>query len=63
MAKERWLGRKILEVVSSEFRDRSMDFYVRSFCVHVRRGLWLNGCFLVKGRDTLWRVVSLLSTV
>ncbi|KAH8096786.1 pseudouridine synthase [Cristinia sonorae] len=27
MAKGRWLGRKILEVVSSEFRDRSMDFY------------------------------------
>ncbi len=29
MAKGRWLGREILEVVSTEFRDRSMEFYVR----------------------------------
>ena len=29
MAKERWLGREILEVVSTEFRDRSMEYYVR----------------------------------
>lgn len=28
MAKGRWLGREILEVVSTEFRDRSMEFYV-----------------------------------
>ncbi|KAI5889974.1 pseudouridine synthase [Schizophyllum commune H4-8] len=27
MAKERWIGREILEVVSTEFRDRSMEFY------------------------------------
>ncbi|KAI0767185.1 pseudouridine synthase [Fomes fomentarius] len=27
MAKGRWLGREILEVVSTEFRDRSMEFY------------------------------------
>ncbi|KIY51459.1 pseudouridine synthase [Fistulina hepatica ATCC 64428] len=27
MAKERWLGRELLEVVTSEFRDRSTDFY------------------------------------
>ncbi|KAF9262670.1 pseudouridine synthase [Marasmius fiardii PR-910] len=26
-AKERWLGREILEVVSTEFRDRSMEYY------------------------------------
>ena len=30
MAKGRWLGREILEVVSTEFRDRSMEFYVRT---------------------------------
>jgi hypothetical protein len=30
MAKGRWLGREILEVVSTEFRDRSMEYYVRS---------------------------------
>jgi len=30
-AKERWLGREILEVVSTEFRDRSMEYYVCSF--------------------------------
>ncbi|KAJ8463436.1 hypothetical protein ONZ51_g10253 [Trametes cubensis] len=27
MAKGRWLGREILEIVSTEFRDRSMEFY------------------------------------
>ena len=31
MAKGRWLGREILEVVSTEFRDRSMEFYVRLY--------------------------------
>lgn len=29
MTKERWIGREILEVVSTEFRDRSMEYYVR----------------------------------
>lgn len=28
-AKGRWLGRPILEVFSSEFRDRSIDYYVK----------------------------------
>jgi tRNA pseudouridine synthase 9 len=28
MAKERWWGREILEVVSTEFRERSMEYYV-----------------------------------
>ena len=34
MAKGRWLGREMLEVVSTEFRDRSIDYYVSSsnFC-------------------------------
>ncbi|KAJ3711599.1 pseudouridine synthase [Lentinula raphanica] len=26
-AKERWIGRELLEVVSTEFRDRSMEYY------------------------------------
>ena len=26
--KERWIGRGLLEVVSTEFRDRSVDYYV-----------------------------------
>lgn len=26
--KQRWLGRQILEVVSTEFRDRSVEYYV-----------------------------------
>ncbi|KAH7883344.1 pseudouridine synthase [Phlebopus sp. FC_14] len=26
-AKERWIGREILEIVSTEFRDRSMEYY------------------------------------
>ena len=30
MAKGRWLGREILEIISTEFRDRSMEYYVRS---------------------------------
>ena len=37
MAKERWLGRELLEVVSTEFRDRSMEYYVRVFVFHSRR--------------------------
>lgn len=34
MAKGRWLGREMLEVVSTEFRDRSIDYYVSpsNFC-------------------------------
>jgi hypothetical protein len=32
-AKERWLGRELLEVVSTEFRDRSMEYYVRYISV------------------------------
>ena len=31
MTKQRWIGRELLEVVSTEFRDRSMEYYVRSF--------------------------------
>lgn len=27
MAKERWMGREVLEMVSTEFRDRSMEYY------------------------------------
>ncbi|GJE98159.1 pseudouridine synthase domain-containing protein [Phanerochaete sordida] len=27
MAKGRWLGREILEIISTEFRDRSMEYY------------------------------------
>ena len=33
MAKQRWIGREILELVSSEFRDRSIEYYVRVYCV------------------------------
>jgi hypothetical protein len=28
MTKERWIGRELLEIVSTEFRDRSMEYYV-----------------------------------
>jgi tRNA pseudouridine synthase 9 len=37
MAKERWLGRELLEVVSTEFRDRSMEYYVRVFSFSCRQ--------------------------
>ena len=34
MAKGRWLGREMLEIVSTEFRDRSIDYYVSpKFCL------------------------------
>ena len=44
MAKGRWLGREILEVVSTEFRDRSVEYYVCRFfpngcCVTDRFGV------------------------
>ena len=29
MAKGRWLNREMLEIVSTEFRDRSIEYYVR----------------------------------
>ena len=29
MTKMRWIGRELLEDVSTEFRDRSMEYYVR----------------------------------
>jgi hypothetical protein len=31
MAKGRWLNREILEIVSTEFRDRSIEYYVWFF--------------------------------
>lgn len=31
MAKGRWFDREILEVVSTEFRDRSVEYYVSAF--------------------------------
>jgi hypothetical protein len=33
MAKGRWLGRELLEIVSTEFRDRSMEYYVCNLCI------------------------------
>ena len=34
MTKMRWIGRELLEVVSTEFRDRSMEYYVRFLPCH-----------------------------
>jgi hypothetical protein len=34
MAKQRWWGRELLEVVSTEFRERSTAYYVRSSRKH-----------------------------
>ena len=31
MTKQRWIGRELLEVISTEFRDRSMEYYVGQF--------------------------------
>jgi hypothetical protein len=33
MAKQRWWGREILELVSTEFRDRSIEYYVRTVSI------------------------------
>jgi hypothetical protein len=32
--KDRWIGRELLEVVSTEFRDRSVEYYVRRVPSH-----------------------------
>ena len=53
MTKMRWIGRELLEVVSTEFRDRSMEYYV-------------SGCptsdmpFLTRCRDMHWNRASRL---
>lgn len=43
-AKGRWLGRPILEVFSSEFRDRSIDYYVS--CSNLSLQYLLNKSFI-----------------
>ena len=50
MAKGRWLGRELLEIVSTEFRDRSMEYYVRLNC-----SILTENCLIstVKDRDML----------
>lgn len=55
MTKMRWIGRELLEVVSTEFRDRSMEYYVGrhiSVCVceiiiftsEIRSRVWSDNC-------------------
>ena len=41
MTKLRWIGRELLEVVSTEFRDRSMEYYVRMGPNSYRMTGWL----------------------
>ena len=48
MAKGRWLGREILEVVSTEFRDRSMEFYVSPRLCRRPSGRSLNAACAVR---------------
>lgn len=50
MAKGRWLGREILEVVSTEFRDRSMEFYVCYYLLPQRCGM--STLSLTNGEDS-----------
>ena len=57
MAKERWLGREILEIVSTEFRDRSMEYYVGAHCFTCQ----LRDLDQSPRRGTLWNRVSLRS--
>ena len=58
MAKGRWLDREILEIVSTEFRDRSIEYYV---CLFFRSFFFLSDVELrrrtlacVRRRDTRW---------
>jgi hypothetical protein len=46
--KQRWIGRGILEVISTEFRDRSVDYYVR--CSFMFENYAVE-CLLNGGRD------------
>lgn len=55
MAKMRWLGRELLEVVSTEFRDRSMEYYVSS-----ERGLQ---CGIITDRPQRYALESGVTTV
>ena len=59
MAKERWLGREILEVVSTEFRDRSVEYYVSQLPLSVVSYLNLTH----KSSDMRWRAASRASTI
>lgn len=70
-AKERWLGRELLEVVSTEFRDRSMEYYVRRFllskssskiinslsevCIRIRRYHYKWASSKSRPHNTKWR--------
>lgn len=60
MAKERWLGREILEIVSTEFRDRSMEYYVGAPSLS-SHPCDLDGYTLLR-RGTLFNQVSPRST-
>lgn len=52
MAKGRWINREILEMVSTEFRDRSIEYYVRgSGFLNVSSVIWLSSSVL------LWKLV------
>lgn len=59
MAKERWLGREILEIVSTEFRDRSMEYYVGTLPSLPSRGFDESP---LPRRDTLLSLASPRST-
>ncbi|KAI9631882.1 pseudouridine synthase [Dioszegia hungarica] len=53
--KERWLGRQLLEVISSEFRDRSVDYYRHALESGVTRinGVIASPLYVLKGSDRL----------
>ena len=69
MAKGRWLNREILEIVSTEFRDRSIEYYVwfssslSLFFFFWTWGLsWVSRLCIFPCRDTHSSPVSLPST-
>ncbi len=65
MAKGRWLNREILEIVSTEFRDRSIEYYVWLSLYRVRFAEYVlkggTGRGLALSRDTRSHPVSRLS--
>lgn len=55
MAKGRWFNREILELVSTEFRDRSIEYYVRQ---SIKFYPILSTFQLYDVSDLLWSLVS-----
>lgn len=56
--KQRWRGREILEIFGDEFRDRPVDYYVRT-CINLAACLsltdWIESCHRVRRNTSEWQ--------